>query len=32
MDDFKNLKFFLKFAKFEVINKFNVDNVGECIG
>lgn len=32
MDDFKKLKIFLKFAKFEIINKFDVDNVGECIG
>lgn len=32
MDNFKKLKIFLKFAKFEVINKFDVSNVGECIG
>lgn len=32
MDDLKKLKIFLKFSKFDVVNKFNVDNVGECIG
>ena len=32
MENFKKLKVFLKFAKFEIINKFDVDNVGECIG
>lgn len=32
MDNFKKLKIFLKFAKFEVINNFDVHNVGECIG
>ena len=32
MQNFKKLKIFLKFAKFEIINKFDVNNVGECIG